>query len=767
MHQTLNWAIHFASDVTLKVTFLFAITGLLLLLMRRSSAAARHLVGTIGLAAAMLLPVVSLAPARVALPFLPDVRPGLAVGDSALVLGRETPGDPAAREAMWRRLALSVPEKPLEAPLEFLGTRPALARTSERGMAPMLFGSVLALWLLGALAVSARLGIGWLRVRRIAREAEPVRDADWIAERDALALRLSVRRKVELKESPEVPVAMTAGLFKPLLLIGRTARLWAVERRRVVLLHELAHVKRGDWAAVLLAELAVALYWFHPLAWWLGRRVRRDAEKASDDLVIASGIKPSVYAGHLLGIFRAMASPVRSVTPALPAVRPSHFEERLRAILDPRAMRLWPPSGSARWAAAGLLAAATAVAVVEPWAPNPKQCPHARSASPLSLASAQPEVAPSELEADSEDSSPSTDAVVHAVRTEPAVALGGMVKASNGKWKRNKSDWYDRGMRLHRDERYPEAIEAFEKAIAEGNREDAASYNIACGYALMGNADAAFQWLERAREAGFDLAAYIGHDDDLDNLRSDARWVQLKQSARAEKDDSENAKAKAVAERYERVAAKAAKSGEPFFRIGRELLEVERYDLAAKAFQGASDRGYRTGTSLYNQACAFALADDRDRALDLLAKALDAGFDDPHLFRTDDDLDSLRSDPRFATLQREAADLSLPGNGMEWLSHTSRFKWRQVADRLHAYAREHPEKGRAWFNLGFASLAVERPDAAAAAFRKALDLKYRDATTMYNLACAYAHLDQKDAAFEWSFRSLDAGFGETGTLRSD
>src|SRR5206468_187480 len=132
------------------------------------------------------------------------------------------------------------------------------------------------------------------------------------------------------------------------------------ERRRVVLLHELAHVKRADWPALLVAELAVALYWFHPLALWLGRRVRRDAEQACDELVIATGTKPSVYAGHLLGIFRALGAPAHPVAPALAIARPHHFEARLRAILDPRTPA-GPQGGRARFAITGLLAASAAV----------------------------------------------------------------------------------------------------------------------------------------------------------------------------------------------------------------------------------------------------------------------------------------------------------------------------------------------------------------------------------------------------------------------
>ena len=801
MHLTLNSMVQFAADIALKATFLFALTGILLLLLRRGSAAARHLIGTAGLAAALLLPVLSLAPSpRIALPFLPDVRPGSTAGKAAPVLDSgPSARTPAARDAWWARLAVSVPEKALAGPPELPESRRTVASAPARRIAPATLGVavVLAAWLLGALAGAARLFVGWLRVRRIARGAEPIRGADWIEERDALALRLSVKRAVELKESASVPVAMTSGLLRPLLLLGRASRLWAVERRRVVLLHELAHVKRFDWASVLVAEFAVAVYWFHPLAWWIGRRARRDAERASDDLVISSGVKPSVYAGHLLGLFRAMATPAHPVAPALAAVRPSHFEERLRAILDPRALRLWQPTGAARWAAAGLLVVATGVTIVEPWAPAAVKCASARSAScraakspslvssalktPVladrtrtgSFRAAAVTEASAEATAESEsasgvETSPQPDAVVHAIRLDEPNPSEGFVKASNGGRKRDGSDWYARGMQLHRDDRYPEAIEAFEKALEAGYREDATSYNIACGYALMGNVDAAFQWLERSRKLGFNLAAYLTHDDDLASLRTDKRWGELKKSARDQKPAGNARESRAAAARFERLAAKAPKSGEGFFHVGRELLRVERYDLAAKAYQAAADRGYRTGTSLYNQACALSLSGDVDGALDRLAKALDAGFDQPDMFRTDEDLDALRGDSRFAKLARDARDLSVPSPRIgHWETRGSRSKWREEVKGLEEYARAHPDKGRAWFNLGLASLAAERPDAAAEAFHKALDLNYRKPTTMYNLACAYSHLDQKDAAFEWLFRSLEAGFDETATIRND
>jgi beta-lactamase regulating signal transducer with metallopeptidase domain/tetratricopeptide (TPR) repeat protein len=721
-------------------------------------------VGTVGLSAALLLPVLAFFPLRVEIPLLP--KAAAAVG-------------------------------------------------SRSGAGSLLLWA----WVLGTLAVGARLAVGWVRLRRITRTAETVRDQEWIEERDAAALRLAVGREVELKESGSVPAAMTAGLLRPLLLMGRAARHWAVERRRVVFLHELAHVKRLDWVSVIVAELAVALYWFHPLAWWLSRRVRRDAERASDDLVLASGIKPSVYAGHLLGIFRSLGSPAHPVAPALAAVRPSHFEERLRAILDPGAARLWQSTGGAGWAAVGLLAATVGVTLVEPapvscpqgravsvasaavpagkTAATSRQtkssarsvCPHAAKAAPtvalappvtaaetfeLATASEEPAAtAPARAQSQDVESpvidSPEPDAVIHAVRSgeSPASARGdsgfGFVKASNKSHSRDGRDWYSRAMGYHRDERYPEAIEAFEKAIEAGYREDAASYNIACGYALMGNNDEAFRWLDRAEQAGFELDGYVGHDDDLDNLKRDPRWAALKTRVR-----TESGEARRATGMWEGLEARKPSSGEPYFNVAKELANAEQFDLAVKAYQGAVDRGYRAPTALYNQACAYAQAGDRKAALDSLSKALAEGFDQPDLFRTDDDLDSLHGDPEFVRLTHEAKDLSLPGSSVTlWGLRPGRAKWREAAKRFEEYANKNPQSGRAWYNLGYAALAAERPEQAAEAFHKALDLGYRKPATMYNLACAYSHLDQKDVAFDWLFKAIDAGFDESSTIRRD
>jgi Flp pilus assembly protein TadD len=640
--------------------------------------------------------------------------------------------------------------------------------------------------------VAARLAVGWVRVRRLSQGASVLSDSEWIAERDEAARRLALGREVALKESTGVSVAVTSGWRRPFLLVGRAARLWAVERRRVVLLHELAHVKRSDWPALLVAEVAVAMYWFHPLALWLGRVARREAEQACDELVIAAGTKPSVYAGHLLGIFRSLGAPARPVAPALAIARPNHFEARLRAILDP----VPGERGRGRFAIAGLLAATTAVLVFEPAPPSgvtlasarpaasacqPPPCVKRASVKVERVATRTREVRKQtrqQLQQTVESEPPS---LPESGGSFPAIWRvdgrsaprrdSGFAWASNGRRSpRDGSDWYDEGMRLHRSGRYKEAIAAFGKAIEDGHREDAASYNIACGYALLGDKEKAFEWLHRAMDEGFELSSYLRSDDDLESLHADPRWAELKTAARDQKSNEEKAQARRAASRYERLVARAPKSGEPYFDMGRELLRADRYDLAAQAFQTSADRGYRVATSLYNQACALSLDGKKDAAIDLLRRALDAGFDQPDLFRDDDDLDNVRGDARFAALEKDARELSLPGYRTgPWNrgSHSSRAKWRETAKRFETYAAAHPQSGRAWYNAGYASLAGDRPEEAAAAFKKSLELGYRKPETMYNLACSYARLDQKDAAFDWLFKAIDAGFDETWTMRHD
>jgi beta-lactamase regulating signal transducer with metallopeptidase domain len=206
-------------------------------------------------------------------------------------------------------------------------------------------GSILLVsaWCLGALAAVGAIGFGLWRVRRLLRAAEALNDPDWQRAAAALSRRLGLRREARLLVSARVGTPMAGGTWRPFVVLPLAARRWDAERRDVVLAHEIVHLAGRDPVRHLLARLALAAYWFHPLAWLAARRASVAREQACDAAVIELGTRPSAYARILLELADAI---VASPPPAgaLPMVQQSLLEARLMAILNhhqrPTARRL-------------------------------------------------------------------------------------------------------------------------------------------------------------------------------------------------------------------------------------------------------------------------------------------------------------------------------------------------------------------------------------------------------------------------------------------
>src|SRR5262249_51182160 len=157
----------------------------------------------------------------------------------------------------------------------------------------------------GAFWVLARYAAGTRRVAGILARATPIEDAGTLALVREVAARHGLRRAPRLLMTPETSVALTAGVRNPVVLLPEEPWKWTPERKKLVLLHEMAHVERRDCLSLVLVAAATAAYWFHPLVWALAARLRRDGELACDDAVLASGARASDYAGELLAIFRS------------------------------------------------------------------------------------------------------------------------------------------------------------------------------------------------------------------------------------------------------------------------------------------------------------------------------------------------------------------------------------------------------------------------------------------------------------------------------
>ncbi len=207
---------------------------------------------------------------------------------------------------------------------------------AQIGIIPIVAG----IWLAGALLVLLRLAFGTWRVGQLARDGSRVEDGVWLSLTQRLANRLGVTRPLILLRGERLAVPVTWGIVYPAVLLPQDADTWSEERRRFVLVHEMAHVKRFDALTQLLAQISVAVFWFDPLVWIAAHQMRVEREHACDDYVLRDGTAPSLYAGELLEMVRSIGTPSHDrAAPAFAALamaRRSEFEGRMLAILDPR-----------------------------------------------------------------------------------------------------------------------------------------------------------------------------------------------------------------------------------------------------------------------------------------------------------------------------------------------------------------------------------------------------------------------------------------------
>src|SRR5262249_35410910 len=131
------------------------------------------------------------------------------------------------------------------------------------------------------------------------------------------------------------------GTRRPTIVLPASAGEWTDDRRRAVLLHELAHVARLDCLVQRLSALAGAIYWPHPGVWWATRRLRVERGLARADRVRAAGAGARDYAGPLLELAPSLRVAPAPAT-ALGMARPRQLERRLLAILDAARNRAAP-----------------------------------------------------------------------------------------------------------------------------------------------------------------------------------------------------------------------------------------------------------------------------------------------------------------------------------------------------------------------------------------------------------------------------------------
>jgi TonB family protein len=301
--------------------------------LRRRSAALRHWTLSAAIVAAMAAPVLGLVTPSWHVPLDAIARPRL--------IGAVAPAPPASARQPAR-------------PAADTGRGDEAGRQSI----PRAATIVSTVWLAGAGTSVLMLLIGLGRLTWIASTARRVENGPWAVAAGEVARDYGLHRPVVILQSDHPALLVTWGVVQPKVILPRTAPDWTGERIRVVLAHELAHIKRGDWLIQMVAEIARAGYWFNPVMWIACRRLRLESEQATDDVVLHAGINGSEYASHLLELARAF-SRHGAWLPAPAIARPSSLERRVRAMLNTRVDRA-PITRTARL---GIVAALSAIAI--------------------------------------------------------------------------------------------------------------------------------------------------------------------------------------------------------------------------------------------------------------------------------------------------------------------------------------------------------------------------------------------------------------------
>ena len=294
------------------------ILALLLIPFIRRNATAQHTVWTLVLAGMLVLP------------FLRPVVPATHV---------RLPQVFAPRPARMAPGRLSAHPSGTLAP-----TAPFPAKTSpSRFLFWPLF--VMAAYLAGLVLFGARLLGGVLLTRRALRNTRTIHSELW----EHYELIANATVDLNLEESDSVQVPLTTGSTLLRVIFPADWREWPAEKRKAVLAHELAHARRRDPLIALVVAINKCLFWFHPLAWWLERRLPVLAEHAADDAALAVSFDTQAYArllldsaarkhtvgGRLIWHSAAMSGPV--------------VAQRVRRVLDVRTIERLQPLGRIGW----------------------------------------------------------------------------------------------------------------------------------------------------------------------------------------------------------------------------------------------------------------------------------------------------------------------------------------------------------------------------------------------------------------------------------
>ena len=362
-----------------KSTVVLLVAIVVLRFMRRRAAASRHLFLTLTSASVLLLPLLS-----VTLPgwsVLPGMRATLDLAE---------PGRWAdTSRAEWDRAAIDASRIPSAAPAApFVAIRQSSSTASNTAAATPMPGHdvqrtaatadgprrrdvwapiqfmLVVVWVFGVAVAALAMSLGAASLWRLRRQSKRLTHGPLVRMLHPLCDQLGIQRNVELYQTARRAIPLTWGTLRPRIVLPDAAEQWSESRRRAVLLHELAHVRRFDCLAQLISHSACVVLWFNPLIWFIRKRMIEERERACDDVVLNSGLRPSDYAQHLLRVVAGVTFRPFTASAAVAMAHTSEMESRIVAILDRTRTRRSPSRKILVLGIAGAIVLSSSLAVV-------------------------------------------------------------------------------------------------------------------------------------------------------------------------------------------------------------------------------------------------------------------------------------------------------------------------------------------------------------------------------------------------------------------
>lgn len=279
----------------------------------------------------------------------------------------------AAATASSIPVAIEVVSRSLAQPMSLVSSH-AHGPSAVSGLLHLWPAFLLVLWGAGLGAYIVASSLRWLRLKTTLLESLPVVEGRELNLLRRLERERRMKRPIVLKRSSSPIEPGVIGIFRTVLVwpdgISEQMDDGHIE---AVLAHELSHVRRRDNLAAVAHMIVEAIFWFHPLVWWMGSRLVEEREHACDEEVLRFGNRPQVYAESIL---KTCEFCVSSPLVCMSGVTGASLKERIARIMNPCMQSKLSRTGKL------LLTAATAGAIAVPVALGMTNAPHSPTISP-------------------------------------------------------------------------------------------------------------------------------------------------------------------------------------------------------------------------------------------------------------------------------------------------------------------------------------------------------------------------------------------------